>query len=223
LRKSIILLLFLSSLFAHAQENLYPLKLIQFSGLVFSNDSLITIPYASVKIRGTYRGTVTNIQGFFSLVTRENDVVEFSSVGFKKRYITIPEGISDAKYTLAVTLEPDTIVLKTINIYPWPTKSKFKDAFVSIDVNKTYNEVLEQNFNQNVMSMMLSNLTMDGKANQNAYLSQMALNATYKGGMTSYTMVGNGIAIPSSLLDPFAWYRLIQDIKAGKFKRNDDF
>jgi hypothetical protein len=220
-----ILYIFFIALLSKAvngQENLHPEHFIQFSGLILTADSFTPIPYASVRIRGTYRGTSANMQGFFSIVVREDDKIEFSSMGFKKKIVSIQPGPDESKYILAVILEADTIVLKTINIYPWPSKSKFKEAFVSIEPNKTYHEVLKENMDQNLMTMLAANVKMDGKSNQNIYLNQMAMNASYKG-IANYADFGSGVLIPMSLLDPMAWYRLIQDIKAGKFKKKKQY
>ena len=42
--------------------------LVQFSGVVVTNDSLQPIPYTSVIIKHAYRGTLTDFYGFFSFV-----------------------------------------------------------------------------------------------------------------------------------------------------------
>ena len=44
------------------------LELVQFSGVVVTNDSLQPIPYTSVIIKHAYRGTLTDYYGFFSFV-----------------------------------------------------------------------------------------------------------------------------------------------------------
>src|SRR5690348_16797537 len=51
-------------------------KLIQFSGVVVTNDSLQPIPFSSVMIKHANRGTVTDYYGFFSFVAMKGDTVE---------------------------------------------------------------------------------------------------------------------------------------------------
>ncbi|MBK6839366.1 MAG: hypothetical protein IPG90_14770 [Bacteroidetes bacterium] len=44
--------------------------LVQFSGIVVTSDSLNPVPYTSIMIRNTYRGTVGDYYGFFSFVAK---------------------------------------------------------------------------------------------------------------------------------------------------------
>jgi len=60
-------------------------SLIQFSGVVMSSDSLRAIPYTTVYNLRNGRGSITNFQGFFSLVAEPGDSIQFSCVGFKTR------------------------------------------------------------------------------------------------------------------------------------------
>ena len=57
--------------------------LIQFSGVVLDQDSLTPIPFVSILIKGTGRGTICNFQGFFSLIVNPGDELEFHSVSRK--------------------------------------------------------------------------------------------------------------------------------------------
>ena len=58
--------------------------LLQLSGVVVTGDSLKPVPYINIVIKNTYRGTVSDYYGFFSLVAHLGDTIEFTSVGFKK-------------------------------------------------------------------------------------------------------------------------------------------
>src|SRR5215216_3100876 len=99
-------------------------KLVQFSGVVVTADSLKPIPYANVIIRNTWRGTVTDYFGFFSVVARMNDTIEFSSLGYKKSTFIIPDTLKSNRYSLIQMMHSDTILMREVFIYPWPTKEQ---------------------------------------------------------------------------------------------------
>ena len=67
-------------------------KLIQFSGTVM-DELLRPMPFAHVLVLNNYRGAITNTYGNFSLVVEESDSVLISSVGYKRRYMVIPENL----------------------------------------------------------------------------------------------------------------------------------
>ena len=67
--KLLITIIVLSSIVKIAQAQPHPSKdLIQFSGVVVSNDSLQPLPYVNVIIHRTHRGTVTDFYGFYSFM-----------------------------------------------------------------------------------------------------------------------------------------------------------
>lgn len=228
LGKLIILTSFLALLFVFngfcQEEDKEERKLVQFSGLVLTADSNLPIPYATVKIKKTYRGTMANQDGFFSIVVREKDIVQFSAMGFKKKILQIPKNKKGNKYSILITLETDTITFKEARIYPWPSKEKFKEAFVNLELHDDYITIAKRNLEQKELLHIMNRMGMDGYENQTYALNQIALQATYLGGQHNYaSFPGINTPIPLSLLNPMAWAQLIKDIKAGKFKKKDDY
>lgn len=194
-------------------------KPLQFSGLVLTADSNYPVPYATVKIKHTSRGAIANVQGFFTLVTLPGEEVEFSSIGYKKRIVTIPSEVADQKYTMLVSLQPDTLELEEALIYPLPSKEKFKQAFVSTDVSLDKTDIVRENLSPEKMMIIQLNMSMDGHENQSYYLSQLVESARYYGGQSNYAQFpGMSYPVPLSLLNPFAWAEFIKDLKAGKLK-----
>src|ERR1041384_8176750 len=86
-------------------------KLIQFSGVVLSADSSKAIPFVTVIIKGTRKGTVSDFWGFFSLAAQKNDTVEFSAVGYKKTSLVVPDTLKKLHYYTITELKPDTFLL----------------------------------------------------------------------------------------------------------------
>src|SRR5436189_2253914 len=66
-------------------------QLIQFSGVVLDQDSLTPIPFVSIVIKGTQRGAVSDFYGFFSMIIRPGDELEFYSLTHKNRSYKIPD------------------------------------------------------------------------------------------------------------------------------------
>ncbi|WP_163214415.1 carboxypeptidase-like regulatory domain-containing protein [Bacteroides sp. 519] len=89
------------------------------SGYVYdsSGEPLIGV---SVLISGTSQGTITDIDGYFSInVTSENDVLEFFYIGYKKKTIK-----ADGKSKLSVVLEEDDLALDEVVVVGYGTQRK---------------------------------------------------------------------------------------------------
>ena len=57
--------------------------LVQFSGVVVT-DSLMPVPFTNILVKNTYRGTMSDVYGYFSFVAQEGDTILFSAVGFQR-------------------------------------------------------------------------------------------------------------------------------------------
>ncbi|MEA3496684.1 MAG: carboxypeptidase-like regulatory domain-containing protein [Bacteroidota bacterium] len=193
--------------------------LIQFTGIILKADSDIPIPYASISIKNTYRGTASNYEGFFSIAIEKDDTIVFSSMGFKKKIIILPSNIDKGKFNTIIELLPDTLTFSETAIYPWPSPANFKKVFLALEVNKDLYDLANENLSKEKMMYLMVNMKMDGAENQNLFLNQMAVNAGYYGGQTNYAQFpGMNNPIPLSLLNPFAWAKFIKALKEGDFK-----
>ncbi len=183
-------------------------KLIQFSGVVVSGDSLQPIPFVNIMIKNTYHGTVSDYYGYFSFVAQENDVIEFSSLGYKKNSFIIPDSLEESRYSLIQMLNGDTILLNAAIIYPWPTKEQFKQAFISLELPNDDMARAQRNLEREAMRQRGEALGMDGSMNQKYYMQQRTSHMYYAGQLP-----------PNNLLNPIAWAKFIQAWKQGEFKR----
>lgn len=59
--------------------------------LVADSASLKPIAYVAVRLNNTYRGTITNEQGYFALDASEKDTLTFSIVGYKSKKVSAQE------------------------------------------------------------------------------------------------------------------------------------
>lgn len=183
-------------------------NLIQFSGVVLDQDSLTPIPFVSILIKGTNRGTVTNYYGFFSLVVNPGDELQFFSINHKNRVYKIADTLKQKYYYALQVLTKDTIELKAVDVYPWPSREDFRRAFLALDLKDTDFERAERNMNKETLTYLERTQGNDAAAN-------------YKVAMQNYyTKVYTSGQSPSiKLLDPIAWANFIDAWRKGKYSK----
>ena len=184
--------------------------LVQFSGMVLdgTNDALIPIPYVNILVKGEGRGTYTNFDGFFSLVTRKGDVIVFSAVGYKKAEYTIPADLKDNHYSFVQLLTTDTINLPTAVVFPWPNRDHFKLEFLAMDVTHRLQQNAAENLANDRLAMMRNEVPSDGIENASYHLRQQAAR-TYYIGQTP----------PMNIFNPLAWKKFYDSWKRGDYKK----
>src|SRR6476659_7239265 len=89
----IFIFLFLVPVAARAQFETYKDSVVQLYGVIMSADSLKALPSVSVVVKGRNQGTVSSEQGVFSIPILRGDVIEFTSVGYKPKLVTIPRNL----------------------------------------------------------------------------------------------------------------------------------
>jgi len=184
--------------------------LLQFSGVVVSNDSLQPLPYLNVVIHRSNRGTVTDYYGFFSLVAMKGDTINFQYIGFKPTHYIIPDTLSDNRYSLILTMIRDTILLKEALIYPWPSKEEFKRAF------------LELQLPNDDMKRALKNLQLaQRKEIQDAVPYDGSINYKFATAERQSRLYTAGQLPVNNILNPLAWAAFIKAWQDGSLKRKD--
>ncbi len=185
-------------------------EIIQFSGIVVTGDSLKPVPFTHILIENTSRGTITDFYGFFSFVARPGDVILFSSIGFKKGRYIIPDTLTSDHYTMFQVMQPDTVYLPETIIYPWPSPSQFREAFLSLRVpDDDYDRALKNIAIISAKDNYLR-LPMDGSTSYKHYIQNQIQNY--------YTM---GQMPVNNLLNPFAWAAFFKAWQNGDFKKPD--
>jgi hypothetical protein len=183
-------------------------KLVQFSGTIM-DEYLRPMPFAHVLVLNNYRGAITNTYGNFSLVVEESDSVLISSVGYKRKYMVIPENLPSKFLTMEIILNVDTLAIGEAKIYPWKSYEEFKDAFVNLKLPTDDMEIARRN-----IALIRTQIIMDHEpsARENfRYVMQQQYEQTFiQGGIPSY-----------QLLNPFAWAKFFKALKRGDFKKKD--
>ena len=184
--------------------------IVQFSGIVVTDDSLRAVPFANVFVKNKNLGTSTDYYGYFSFVAHAGDSIEFSAVGYKKSQFIIPDTLLEDKYTLIHVLHSDTVLLNETVVYPWPTKEQFKQAFLALELPDDELERARKNLSQEELARRAEDLPVSGVL---AFKNQMAI----RNDQLYYA----GQAPPLQILNPFAWAKFIESWKNGDFKRKD--
>ncbi|HPB25176.1 MAG TPA: carboxypeptidase-like regulatory domain-containing protein [Bacteroidales bacterium] len=180
---------------------------VQFSGIVVTADSLKPIPFVNILIKDTWRGTVTDLYGFFSFVAHPKDVVVFNALGYKTVFYTIPDTLTINRYSLIQVLRPDTLLMNETVIYPWPTYEQFKQAFVNTDIPDDELERAKKNIDELEKRILFDELPMSSSMNFRNYIDNKVSQLYYAG---QYR--------PNNLLNPIAWAQFIKAWREGKFK-----
>ena len=101
---------------------------VKISGKVTSSDDKLPIIGASVKVKNTKVGTLTDPNGVFAIIAKSGDVLSISFVGYGTREITV-----GAQNTIDVVLQPDANSLSEIVVTGYTSQRK-KDLTGSVAV-----------------------------------------------------------------------------------------
>jgi len=176
-----------------------PRRVVQIAGVVMDNENLHRIPHVNISVRGTHRGTSADMQGFFSLVTYAGDVLDFSAVGFKPVTVKISDTITADRYTIYQSMQKDTLELPLTVIYPWPSREKFREAFLNLNVPDDDFEIARKNLMLAELRERARYSRMDAGMNYRHFIQQRTDQLYYAGQQ-----------MPNNLLNPFAWAQFLR-------------
>ena len=208
---SILITALVIPLGAKAQFESYKDSVVQLYGVVMTADSLHGIPAASVVIKGTNRGTVTNDQGVFSLVVLKGNEIEFSSVGYKPKSVIIPRNLEGNQQSVIQLMVQDTVYLPATIIKRRPSREQFEREFVNANIPDDNQELARKNTSAATRRALLAVYPSDGREATNYYLRQGAAKAYYA-----------GQAPPQNIFNPFAWSEFIKAWKRGDYKKKSN-
>ncbi len=110
------------------------------TGTVTDASDGTTLPGASVVVKGTSQGTVTDVDGAFTISVKPNDTLVFSFVGYQAQVITVQPNT-----TLNIALQLESTVLSELVVIGYGVVKK-KDATGSVVA------VESESFNKGVLS-----------------------------------------------------------------------
>lgn len=205
---TILFLSFCSLVFSQNKnkEQVQSEKFIQVSGVVL-DDSLQPLPFVSIMLKGTRYGTVSDFYGFFTIVAKPGDEMQFFSVNHKSKSYNLADTLSGRHYSIIQILTKDTIQLPQVNVFPWPSKEQFKRAILNLDLSDTDIERAYKNMENEDVRASIKGGSMDAAANYRNRMQQQ------------YTRMYQVGQYPSvNLLNPVAWAQFIEAWRSGKLK-----
>ncbi len=202
------LLLQISLTYGQNQPNV-----IQFSGKVIAmeEDKIEKLMFTNIAVKGTSRGTSSDIDGFFSLAVRVGESVLFSRIGFETFEFVIPEVDEDlTMYSKDIIMKKDNEFLPEAFIYPWPDKDFFKIEFLALEVDRDLQDIVDQNISPEMIEILKQTLPVDGGEVSKMELRQAAQSYYYAGQIR-----------PQNIFNPLSWKKFIDAIKRGDYKKKD--
>ena len=195
---------------ASAQE---PAEIVEVYGVVVTKNERQTydfIPFVTVAVEGTTRGTYANFDGMYSIVVKKGQTLVFSAVGYAPRKITIPADVNSLYYSLKVEMEPAEINLDEVTVFPWPDRDNLAAEFLAMQPNRAgqLQEIAKDNLNRNNLLAVANNTDQDDREAAIQYMRQQARDYSYQGQVA-----------PQSILDPHAWCRFINQLGNKKKSR----
>lgn len=206
-------LLLSGTAFAQDPQDPSPKKLIQFSGLVLTNmeGNMVPVPYASVFLPDKKRGTYADYRGFFTIVVEKGDVIRFNCLGFQAVTKTVPDTLTQDRYSIVQILPQDTLTLPMVVIMPRPSKEHFKIEFLKMDVTPELQRIATENLANEYLTEARKNPEMvphSGRENANFYLRQRS---------REYVYIGQ--TPPMNIFSPLAWAQFFKAWQNGDFKK----
>jgi hypothetical protein len=209
--KKILLLSFIAlgfAMSAKAQFESMKDSVVQLYGVVMTADSLRGIPSVTVKLRNQNRGTFTNDQGVFSIVVMKGDVIDFTSIGYKAKAVTVPLDLKGNSFSVIQLMVNDTVYLPATIIKARPSREQFERDFVNTPVPDDKIEIARQNSLTAQSRILQQSLPRDGSEGANRTLRQAAQSTYYTGQFR-----------PQPIFSPAAWAEFINAWKRGDFKK----
>ena len=190
-------------------------RVVQFTGIVASGDSLLGVPGATVFVPKAGRGTSTNPYGYFSLPVLTGDSIVVRSLGYANQTILIPADYQRQSFSVIVQLKEDVTVLPEVRVFPYATERDFKRAFLALNLPTARGTTGAENLNQQLMRRIFNTLPMSSTATFRQTMQQQQQDYDRRMGMAPSLQANN------PLLNPFSWLQLIQQVKKGEFKKKE--
>ncbi|GGC55692.1 hypothetical protein GCM10011387_06600 [Pedobacter quisquiliarum] len=206
---SLFILVF--SLHVSAQQQAAEKRLIQYSGIITDVDSNSVVPYVTITNVSTKQSYAANYKGYFSFIAHPGDVLQFSAVGFSKVELTIPEEITDNKYTQMVKMKAEIIYLRTVQVSPWATVEEFTKDFMAMKIADDDYEIARKNLSGESINGMIQTLSRD--AGEISGINWR---------MNHDRALNKNMTQTNPLLNPFAWGKLMQMITNGDKSRSNN-
>jgi hypothetical protein len=183
-------------------------SVVQLYGIVMTADSLVGLDGVSIVVKGKGRGTITNLQGVFSIAVLKGDEIEFSYIGYESSKVTVPRNLQGNEFEVIKLMTTDYNYLPATIIRARPNRPQFERDFVNSTIPSDEYELARQNLEEGKRMSLMRTLPSDGREAVNYSLRQNANKSSYQGQLP-----------PMNILNPAAWQQFIKSWKRGDFKK----
>lgn len=201
-----ICIILLSVLIANGQTTEKE-RFFQVSGIITDdgNNAISNVGVVSLKLK---RGSLSEKSGIYSITSTPGDTILFKALGFKKKFIILPQTFEGRHFYADVMLSTDTIPIAGVDILPWKTYSDFiRDMTTPIPVPPEI-----ENMNDNLASVYAQ------VANTTGVRITPEAGYKYASEQNFSAMSTRGQLPVNNLLNPFAWAKFINGVKNGLLK-----
>jgi hypothetical protein len=159
-------------------------------------------------VKGQNRGTMTNTKGVFSIVVLKGDNVEFTSVGFKPKTVSIPQNLVGNQQSVIQLMVNDTVYLAATIIKARPSREQFERDFINTQIPDDNLTTARKNNDRATRRILVATLPTDGREAASNYFRQQAVKSSYLGQLP-----------PQNIFNPAAWAEFIKAWKRGDYKK----
>jgi hypothetical protein len=189
-----------------SKEALEQGKLVQLTGRLYT-ELLQPLPFAHILVLNNYRGTISDRDGKFSFVTQVGDSIMFSTLGYKRKIIVIPDTLREPFYTTDIILDIDTFMIAEVEIYPWKSYEEFKKAFLNLELPNDDMDNARKNIAL-LKTQIIMDETPSARANFQHIFEQQYRDTYTQGNYPTY-----------QVFNAFAWAEFFKALKRGDFKK----
>ena len=200
------LILFLPPLYSQEEKVMDKGDLIQLTGRLL-DELLQPLPFAHILVMNNYRGTITNRDGKFSFVTQVHDSIMFSSLGYKRKILLIPDTLKEPFLSIDIILQQDTFMIGEVVVYPWKSYEEFKLAFLNLELPDDDMDNARRN-----IALLKTQIILDETPNSRANFNKI-LEDQYR---QSFNM---GTYPTYQIFNVMAWADFFKALKRGDFKK----
>ncbi len=132
----LLLILWLAGLSVFSQTTSKEM-LLSISGRVIDSKTKIQIPFASIGIKRTGMGTVSDTLGVFHLRVHQGDTLLINALGYRSRLWPVPYVLETDNFPFfTIEMEDKAYLLKEVNVYAFGTYEQFKKSFLNLKLKE---------------------------------------------------------------------------------------
>ncbi|MDH5474210.1 MAG: carboxypeptidase-like regulatory domain-containing protein [Cyclobacteriaceae bacterium] len=133
--KLIVLLLFFiaTDFYLNAQQVIS--QEIQIEGVIINKEDHKPVPFVHIiNIQGN-TGTVSNLQGRFSIKIKHSDTLVLSAIGFDKYIFSLTKNIDTKQLDVTIEMNTNSYELEPVRIFAYKDERDFKRAILDMEVS----------------------------------------------------------------------------------------